>query len=159
MKATSLTGSGHSCDRTDSQALQNRDGATLHGRLAKRSRQGERRHRPATSQHEASISDSRVVRVAPGYSDTTVDAVVTTSNGEKPLMLILDDSGKLLAWKWVGEVMPIETTALRFTEDLAEGRWVEAAVVWRSTSRRNWHPVICSANGPSWHASPVDSSR
>ena len=74
----------------------------------------------------ASISDSRVVRVAPGYSDTTVDAVVTTSNGEKPLMLILDDSGKLLAWKWVGEAMPIETTALRFTEDLAEGRWVEA---------------------------------
>lgn len=128
VKATSLTpAQATAATELILQALQNRDGGTLHGRLAE---SVQSKVSVATVQQRlnmrASISDSRVVRVAPGYSDTTVDAVVTTSNGEKPLMLILDDSGKLLAWKWVGEVMPIETTALRFTEDLAKGRWVEA---------------------------------
>ncbi len=74
----------------------------------------------------AAITSGRINTISPGFSDTTVDAVVNTAEGEKPLMLILDEDGKLLAWKWVGETLPIETSALRFTEELAAGRWLKA---------------------------------
>ena len=46
------------------------------------------------------INSSRVVSVSPRYRTTTVDAVVTTAAGEEPLLIVLDDEGKLLAWKW-----------------------------------------------------------
>ena len=40
---------------------------------------------------------------------------------------MLDDDGLLLAWKWNDQItVPIQTTALEFTEDLAAGRWVVA---------------------------------
>ena len=108
-------------------ALKSRDGAGLHGKLAdsvKGSVSIEAVQRRLDA--KASITDTSIVTVAPGYSDTTVDAVVTTAEGDKPLILILDEEGKLLAWKWVGESLPIESTALRFTEELAAGRWVQA---------------------------------
>ena len=72
------------------------------------------------------ISNSRVVGVSPGYRTTTVDAVVTTATGEEPLLIVLDDDGKLLAWKWTDQVQAIETTALAFVKDLTEGRWLMA---------------------------------
>ena len=39
---------------------------------------------------------------------------------------MLDDGGRLLAWKWIDEVLPIERTALDFAADLAAGRWLTA---------------------------------
>ena len=66
------------------------------------------------------------MKVGSGYSDTTVDALVTTAEGEIPVLLILDDDGKLLAWKVGGDDIPIETSAQSFTEELAAGRWVQA---------------------------------
>ena len=72
------------------------------------------------------ISNSRVVGVSPGYRTTTVDAVVTTATGEETLLIVLDDDGKLLAWKWTDQVQPIETTALAFVKDLADGKWLMA---------------------------------
>ena len=60
--------------------------------------------------------------------DTTVETVAMTNSGtrELPLILVLDDDGKLLAWKWVESVLPIEQTALDFVKDLVAGRWVAA---------------------------------
>ena len=72
------------------------------------------------------INSSRVVDVSPGYRTTTVDAVVTTAAGEEPLLIVLDDEGKLLAWKWTDQVQAIETTALAFVKDLAAGQWLNA---------------------------------
>ena len=64
--------------------------------------------------------------VASGYRTTTVDALLKTARGEEDLLLVLDDDGKLLAWKWVDAVQPIERTALDFAADLAAGRWLAA---------------------------------
>ena len=72
------------------------------------------------------INSSRVVDVSPGYRTTTVDAVVTTAAGEQPLLIVLDDDGNLLAWKWTDQVQAIETTALAFVKDLAAGQWLTA---------------------------------
>ena len=71
------------------------------------------------------IDSTRVVSVIPGYNTTTVDAVVTTASGDE-VMLMVDEDGKLLAWKWSDRIQPIETTALDFTRDLAAGRWIAA---------------------------------
>ena len=72
------------------------------------------------------ILSSRIVLVASGYRTTTVDALLKTTRGEEDLLLVLDDDGKLLAWKWVDAVQPIERTALDFAADLAAGRWLAA---------------------------------
>ena len=72
------------------------------------------------------IDASRIVSVIPGYNTTTVDAVVTTASGDEEMLLVLDEDGKLLAWKWADRVQPIETTALEFTSDLAAGRLIAA---------------------------------
>ena len=72
------------------------------------------------------ILSSRIVLVASGYRTTTVDALLKTARGERDLLLVLDDDGKLLAWKWVDAVQPIERTALDFAADLAAGRWLAA---------------------------------
>ena len=74
------------------------------------------------------IETFRVVAVNPGIDDTTVDTVAITNGGtrEVPLLLVLDDEGKLLAWKWVGTMRPIVQTALNFVKDLDASRWVAA---------------------------------
>ena len=72
------------------------------------------------------ILSTKVIAVTPGYRTTTVDAVVRTADGEKPILLMLDDDGKLLAWKWAGQIDGLEATALDFVKDLAAGRWVIA---------------------------------
>jgi len=74
------------------------------------------------------IESFRVVKVNPGLDDTTVESVAMTNNGTRglPLVLVLDDDGKLLAWKWVDTMRPIEQTALNFVKDLDAGRWIAA---------------------------------
>ncbi|MFM1901396.1 MAG: hypothetical protein RLZZ216_1972 [Cyanobacteriota bacterium] len=74
------------------------------------------------------VSSYRISEISRGIDDTTVEAfaVVETRKGEVPLLLVLDDSGKLVAWKWVGTTLPIETTALKFVNDLKAGRWIAA---------------------------------
>ena len=72
------------------------------------------------------IEATRVVSVIPGYNTTTIDAVVTTASGDEGMLMVLDEDGKLLAWKWIDQIKPIETTAVEFARDLAAGRWVAA---------------------------------
>ena len=109
------------------QALKERQAAVIHSNLSESVRSSidvttiEKR-----LDSRRAILSTKVIGVTPGYRTTTVDAVVSTADGEKPILLMLDDDGKLLAWKWAGQIEGLEATALDFVKDLAAGRWVVA---------------------------------
>ena len=109
------------------EALKERQAAVIHSNLAESVRSS---IDVATIQKRLdsrkAILSTKVIGVTPGYRTTTVDAVVSTADGEKPILLMLDDDGKLLAWKWAGQIEGLEATALYFVKDLAAGRWVVA---------------------------------
>ena len=109
------------------EALKERQAAVIHSNLAESVRSS---IDVATIQKRLdsrkAILSTKVIGVTPGYRTSTVDAVVSTADGEKPILLMLDDDGKLLAWKWAGQIEGLEATALDFVKDLAAGRWVVA---------------------------------
>ena len=108
-------------------ALEQRQGAKLHSSLATAIQSNVSRAAvQARLDQRARINSTRIVGVSPGYNTTTVDAVVTTASGDEALLMVLDEDGKLLAWKWSEQIKPIESTALSFVRDLAAGRWVIA---------------------------------
>ena len=47
----------------------------------------------------AAIDATRVVSGTPSYNTTILDAVVTTASGDEGVLMVLDEDGKLLAWK------------------------------------------------------------
>ena len=108
-------------------ALQERQGEVMHDALAApvQASVDVKTVQARLDQREA-INGTRVVSVIPGYNTTTIDAVVTTASGDEGMLMVLDEDGKLLAWKWTDQIQPIETTALDFTRDLAAGRWIAA---------------------------------
>jgi hypothetical protein len=109
------------------EALTNRQGDVMHDALAAPVQASvDVKSVQARLDQRVAIDATRVVSVIPGYNTTTVDAVVTTASGDQGMLMVLDEDGKLLAWKWTEQIQPIETTALDFTRDLAAGRWVAA---------------------------------
>lgn len=109
------------------KALKNRQGDVMHDALAAPVQASvDVKSVQARLDQRVAIDATRVVSVIPGYNTTTVDAVVTTASGDEGMLMVLDEDGKLLAWKWTEQIQPIETTALDFTRDLAAGRWVAA---------------------------------
>ena len=109
------------------EALKNRQGDVMHDALAAPVQTGvDVKSVQARLDQRAAIDATRVVSVTPGYNTTTIDAVVTTASGDEGVLMVLDEDGKLLAWKWSDRIQPIETTALDFTRDLAAGRWIAA---------------------------------
>ena len=109
------------------EALEQREGATVHNALADAIRASvSKKSVQARLDQRVRINAGRIVGVATGYNTTTVDAVVTTADGDQALLMVLDDDGKLLAWKWADRIEAIEATALDFARDLAAGRWVIA---------------------------------
>ena len=109
------------------EALKNRQGDVMHDALAAPVQASvDVKSVQSRLDQRVAINATRVVSVIPGYNTTTVDAVVTTASGDEGMLMVLDEDGKLLAWKWTEQIQPIETTALDFTRDLAAGRWVAA---------------------------------
>ena len=109
------------------EALKNRQGDVMHDALAAPVQTSvDMNTVQARLNQRAAIDATRVVSVTPGYNTTTIDAVVTTASGDEGVLTVLDEDGKLLAWKWSDRIQPIETTALDFTRDLAAGRWIAA---------------------------------
>ncbi len=109
------------------EALKNRQGDVMHDALAAPVQTSVYMNTvQARLNQRAAIDATRVVSVTPGYNTTTIDAVVTTASGDEGVLMVLDEDGKLLAWKWSDRIQPIETTALDFTRDLAAGRWIAA---------------------------------
>jgi len=108
-------------------ALQQREGSIVYNQLADAVQRS--LTMPQVQQRlnaRPTIIESRVIGIASGHRTTTIDAVVTTSQGTENLLFVLDNAGQLLAWKWIDEVLPIERTALDFAADLAAGRWLQA---------------------------------
>ena len=109
------------------EALKNRQGDVMHDALAAPVQTSiDMNTVQARLNQRAAIDATRVVSVTPGYNTTTIDAVVTTASGDEGVLMVLDEVGKLLAWKWSDRIQPIETSALDFTRDLAAGRWIAA---------------------------------
>ena len=109
------------------EALKNRQGDVMHDALAAPVQTSvDMNTVQARLNQRAAIDASRIVSVTPGYNTTTIEAVVTTASGGEGVLMVLDEDGKLLAWKWSDRIQPIETTALDFTRDLAAGRWIAA---------------------------------
>ena len=109
------------------EALKNRRGDVMHDALAASVQAScDVKTVQARLDERVAIDATRVVSVTPGYNTTTIDAVVTTASGDEGMLMVLDEDGKLLAWKWTNRIQPIETTALDFTRDLAAGRWIAA---------------------------------
>lgn len=109
------------------EALKERQGNVMHGALAAPVQTSvDVKTVQARLDQRVAIEASRIVSVIPGYNTTTIDAVVTTASGDEGMLMVLDEDGKLLAWKWTDRIQPIETTALEFTRDLAAGRWIAA---------------------------------
>jgi len=109
------------------EALINRQGDVMHDALAAPVQTSvDVKSVQARLDQRVAIDATRVVSVTPGYNTTTIDAVVTTASGDEGVLMVLDEDGKLLAWKWSDRIQPIETTALDFTRDLAAGRWIAA---------------------------------
>ena len=109
------------------EALQERQGDVMYDALATpvQASVDAKTVQARLDQREA-INGTRVVSIIPGYNTTTIDAVVTTASGDEGMLMVLDEDGKLLAWKWSDQIKPIETTAVEFARDLAAGRWVAA---------------------------------
>ena len=109
------------------KALKERQGDSMHDALAAPVQASvDVKTVQARLDQRVAIDATRVVSVIAGYNTTTIDAVVTTASGDEGVLLVLDEDGKLLAWKWTDQIQPIETTALDFTHDLAAGRWIAA---------------------------------
>jgi hypothetical protein len=128
--STSLTAAqANEAARTLLEAIKGKDGATIYNGLSDPLRNST--SIKAVQQRMDSnprVTSYRISEISRGMDDTTVEAfaVVETRQGEVPLLLVLDDSGKLVAWKWVGTTLPIEDTALKFVNDLTAGRWIAA---------------------------------
>ena len=82
------------------EALKDRDGGELHGALADAVRASVSKAKVQKRLNElTSIRRTHELGVAPGYNIKTVDAVVFRADGDQPLLMVLDEDGKLLAWE------------------------------------------------------------
>ena len=111
------------------EAMKTKDAGSLYAGLSAPLRQSssERAVR-ARLRQSPKLSGYRISSISRGMDDTTVEAVAMLEGGNKeaPLLLVLDDDGKLVAWKWVGTTLPIEQSAINFVKDLEAKRWIAA---------------------------------
>ena len=109
------------------EALKYRQGDVMHDALAAPVRTSvDVKGVQARLDQRVAIDAARVVSVTPDHNTINIDAVVTTASGDEGVLMVLDEVGKLLAWKWSDRIQQIETSALDFTRDLAAGRWIAA---------------------------------
>ena len=125
------------------EALKNRQGDVMHDALAA----------PVQTSIDLMSVQTRLEQRA------AIDAVVTTASGDEEMLMVLDEDGKLPAWKWSDRIQPIETTALDFTRDLAAGRWIAARSKMSLQLQEELAPGDLERNGPSSARCQVGSAR
>ncbi|MCP9771857.1 DUF3887 domain-containing protein [Synechococcus sp. Tobar12-5m-g] len=72
------------------------------------------------------ILGSRIKEVLGGADDSTVEADLITAKGTRPLVLVVDDRGRLLGWERDLNDTPIKQVAANFVNALSQGKVVEA---------------------------------
>ena len=98
------------------EALKNRQGDVMHDALAAPVQASvDVKSVQSRLDQRVTVNATRVVSVIPGYNTTTVDAVVTTASGDEGMLMVLDEDGKLLAWKWAYRIKPIERSRQRLS--------------------------------------------
>jgi hypothetical protein len=126
--------------------LRSGDAAALHGRLAPSVREATTvariRERLAA---RGRVRSTRVTHLHSGVDDSTVDALVVTTSGNHPIRMVLDGSGRLLAWEWQGDETAVETTSIAFVSDLAAGRFVQARSRLSLDLQQDWSPETLAA--------------
>ena len=92
------------------EALENREGARCMGPSRCGSHQSEQSLGSNASQRAHQHSPHPRGGGCSRVNTKTVDAVVVTADGDQPLLMVLDEDEKLLAWKRSQQVQPIEAT-------------------------------------------------
>jgi hypothetical protein len=72
------------------------------------------------------ILGSRIKEVLGGADDSTVEVEVVTAKGTGPLVLVIDDRGRLLGWERDLHATPVRQVATTFISALSKGNLVEA---------------------------------
>lgn len=74
----------------------------------------------------APFQSAAVVEVLNGVDDSTIRAELVSPGQRRPLTLVLDPRGQLLAWRFDSSQLPIEQLARDFVSELAAGQVVPA---------------------------------
>lgn len=74
----------------------------------------------------APFSSAAVVEVLSGADDSTIKAELLSAGQRRPLTLVLDPRGQLIAWRFDSTQLPIEELARSFITELAAGQVVPA---------------------------------
>lgn len=77
-------------------------------------------------QEQGTILGSRITDVSTGVDDSTVEAELRGSSGNRPLVLVLDGRGRVLGWELDQKDRPIKQIATKFITSLSQGRVVDA---------------------------------
>ncbi|MCT0212974.1 DUF3887 domain-containing protein [Synechococcus sp. CS-1326] len=77
-------------------------------------------------QQQEPILSSRIKEVLVGADDSTVEVELLTATGTHPLVLVIDDRGRLLGWERDLNDTPVRQVANNFIKALSQGKVVEA---------------------------------
>ncbi|MCP9849376.1 DUF3887 domain-containing protein [Cyanobium sp. Morenito 9A2] len=72
------------------------------------------------------IRSVRILEVFSGADDSTIRAELLAGDQRRPLTLVIDAEGQLVAWRFDSTQLPIEQLARSFVAELAEGQVVTA---------------------------------
>ncbi len=74
----------------------------------------------------APIQSARVLDVESGADDSTIRAELVAGEQRRPLTLVIDPFGQLIAWRFDSTQLPIEALARSFVAEVAAGQLVTA---------------------------------
>jgi hypothetical protein len=88
------------------------------------------------------ILSFQVLKVQPGFTTTTVDAMVRTSSGERQLLMVLDESGKLEAYHFDSSDRTATKVAQDFMDNLIKGNYVSARSLFSLQMQEEITPAV-----------------
>jgi hypothetical protein len=74
----------------------------------------------------APFQSARVLDVESGADDSTIQAELVAGEQRRPLTLVIDPIGQLIAWRFDSTQLPIEALARNFVAEVAAGQVVTA---------------------------------
>lgn len=74
----------------------------------------------------APFQSARVLEVESGADDSTIKAELIAGEQRRPLTLVIDPMGQLIAWRFDSSQLPIESLARNFVAEVAAGQVLTA---------------------------------